>query len=62
MYFKLSKKVDVRVEDAAEFVSNWSGEKFDAILVDVNAEDPKDAMLSPSVPFRKVREARKSEA
>lgn len=54
--------MDVRVEDAAEFVSNWSGEKFDAILVDMNAEDPKDAMLSPSVPFRKVREARKSEA
>ena len=50
------------MEDAAEFVSNWSGEKFDAILVDVNAEDPMDAMLSPSVPCRKVREARKSEA
>ena len=50
------------MEDAAEFVSNWSGEKFDAILVDVNAEDPKDVMLSPSTPFRKVREVRKSEA
>ena len=51
----------MEVGDAMEYVTNWSGEKFDAILVDVNAEGAEDKMLSPAQPFCTVSAARKNE-